>query len=195
MNCVTRSGPGCPRGVGSASKSVLKGLLKGQSGETWGRDPCVIMGEGGRKGKGPKEFPLPRPWGQDLCKQNASLTVVPGEGGAHRPPRFPARPMTRMESSTVLADFRGEPESDNCSPPWEVLSGLRGVFETSWCGGQPACPRAGPSRASLGVTVVAMGQPAVQQTSVGCNLLHVHLCLSPASKWWQTDILGRNSAL
>lgn len=123
------------------------------------------MGEGGRKGKGPKEFPLPRPWGRDLCKQNASLTVVPGEGGAQGPPRFPARPMTRMESSTVLADFRGEPESDNCSPPWEVLSGLRGVFETSWCGGQPACPRAGPSRASLGVTVVAMGQPAVQQTS------------------------------
>lgn len=46
VNCVTPRGPGCPRGVGSASKSVLKGLLKGQSGETWGRDPCVIRDNG-----------------------------------------------------------------------------------------------------------------------------------------------------
>ena len=148
MNCVTPSGPGCPRGVGGASKSVLKlgGSGGGQSGETWGRDPCVIrdngssqergretkkrvmegkrgkchiqdpnfnqvlwllfsfvcrggkiQGGGGRKWEreGGKEravrrLPLPRPWGRDLCKQNARLAVVPGEGGAHRPPPLPS---------------------------------------------------------------------------------------------------------
>lgn len=104
----------------------------------------------------------------------------PERGGPTAPPSLPGHlPSLASEGRGVGSSFgtllEASQKATAALPPWEVLSGLWGVFETSlWRSASlPACLPA-PPWAYLGVTVTTIIQEAVEQICAVCNLLCAH---------------------